>query len=294
MRKIGVVIPTYNRKDCLRCLLDQLRGQVSDQFDMFTVVVVDGSTDGTLEMLETEFPSIHIVLGNGNWWWTRSVNEGCRLAVKKNADAVLLLNDDIELEGNYLQNLVKAAEEEPEAVIGSLNLTREKERRIFFSGAGRLRWWDGKLQKYHPFLAPCPETLSGLHHSIVLPGRGLLIPAVVFKTIDYFNEKALPHYKADYEFVLRANKHHLQTLISWDSVIYVQVQSTGAGATFTRQGFFTFFRSIFKKHSRTSLFRNFLYYKTFYPLWALPLFPFTAFIIMVRQFWLFIKDRKYK
>ena len=269
-----------------------LKKQEVGGIDPAIIVVVDGSGDGTREAIRCHYPEVTLIEGDGNWWWTRSVNEGCKMAVKNHADAVLLLNDDIEFHRGYLQNLLNAAEKEPAAIIGSLNLTGETKRRIYFSGAKKLRWWDGKLQKYHPFLAPHREMLSGLHHSIVLPGRGLLIPTTAFDAIGYFNEKALPQYKADYEFVLRANKHRLPTLISWDSVIYVQVQSTGAGATFTKQGFFTFFCSLFKKHSRTNLFRNFLYYKTVYPAWALPLFPFTALMVTARQFMQFLKDKK--
>jgi GT2 family glycosyltransferase len=292
MFKLSIVIPTYHRKESIIHVLELLEKQVLDGIEATIIVVVDGSGDGTREAIRRHYPGVTIIDGDGNWWWTRSVNEGCKLAMKNHAAAVLLLNDDIEFGRDYLQNLLTAAAKEPAAVIGSLNLTWEKENRIFFSGAKRLRWWDGKLQKYHPFLAPCRETLSGMQQSIVLPGRGLFIPAAAFDAIGYFNERALPQYKADYEFVLRAHKHHLPTLISWDSVIYVQMQRTGAGATFSKQGFFTFFRSLFQEHSRTNLIRNFFYYKAFYPVWALPLFPFTALMIAARQFFLFFKTKK--
>lgn len=49
--KLSVIIPTYNRKDSLRCTLDGLSRQ-EYPFDDFEVLVVsDGSTDGTGEML---------------------------------------------------------------------------------------------------------------------------------------------------------------------------------------------------------------------------------------------------
>ncbi|UCH97478.1 MAG: glycosyltransferase family 2 protein [Candidatus Aminicenantes bacterium] len=293
MFKLTVVIPTYNRKESILHVLELLKTQEIKDIDLSIIVVVDGSTDGTREAIKSHFPEVTIIEGDGNWWWTRSVNEGCKRAVKNGADAVLLLNDDTRFDHNYLETLVKSAKTQPRAIIGSLNLTEEKEKRIYFSGAVKFQWWWGKLQGYHPFLSPYHHKLTGLHKSIVLPGRGVLIPAEVFQAIGYFDERALPQYKADYEFTLRANRRHIQTLISWDAVIFVNVKATGKGSTFIRQGFCTFLTSLFKKNSRTNLYRNFLYYKHFYPAWARPLFPLTALMVLIRQLVLFIKGRKY-
>jgi GT2 family glycosyltransferase len=247
MLKLSIVIPTYNRKGAISHVLELLEKQVVEGIDLSIIVVVDGSTDGTQSTVRSDFPGVTMIEGDGNWWWTRSVNEGCKQAVKNRADAVLLLNDDVQLDNNYLETLLKSVEKEPNAIIGSLNITKEKGERIFFSGAVKFQWWKGKLQPYHPFLAPYPKKLSGLHQSVVLAGRGILIPTDVFKKIGYFDEKALPQYKADYEFVLRANKNNIKTLISWDAVIFVDVKTTGKGAAFTRQSFLTFFPLFLKK-----------------------------------------------
>ena len=72
--KIAAIIPTFNRKDYLKVLLSQLQNQNKERFTLEIIVVVDGSTDGTLEMLENEFPEVHIVKGTGDWWYTKSMN----------------------------------------------------------------------------------------------------------------------------------------------------------------------------------------------------------------------------
>jgi GT2 family glycosyltransferase len=293
MKKLTAVIPTFNRKDCLVRLLETLKKQEIKGMELSIIVVVDGSTDGTQETVRSRFPGVIIIEGDGHWWWTRSVNEGCKQAVKNGADAVMLLNDDIRLEPRYLRNLLTAAQQEPGAVIGSLNVTAEKEKRIFFSGAPRYQWYKGKLQRYHPFLSPYDGSLSGLQPSVVLPGRGLWIPVEVIEKIGFFDEKSLPQYKADYDFVMRANKHGIKTFISWDTIVYVQTAATGKGATFTRQSFFSFLTSLFKKNTRTNLSQNFLYYIRYYPIGILPIFPLTVFMIIARQLFSFLRDRKY-
>jgi len=293
MFKIATIIPTFNRKNSLLHLLDIIFTQKANDIELSIIVVADGSTDGTQEAVRLNFPGVSIIEGNGNWWWTKSINKGCNLAIKNKIDAVLLLNDDIELHTDFFSHLYKAHLSNPLAVIGSLNLTRETPSRVFFSGASKLRWWDGKLIRYHSFLSPYEPVFSGLHPSIVLPGRGLFIPVDVFTKIGFFDEKNLPQYKADYDFVFRANEKEIPCLISWDTIIYNDVSSTGKGATFTHGNFFKFLKSLFEKHSRTNLRTNFIYYKRHYPFSALLLFPFTAIIISLRQVVSFFKDRKY-
>jgi len=299
MKRWGVVIPTRNREDSLRKVLTLLNRQSHEGVDLSIIVVVDGSTDGTSEMLRKEFPSAAVIEGDGNWWWSRSVNEGCKRALDKGteADAVLLLNDDVEFPDDYIRHLMDANKKEPGAVIGSLNLTHETGAgaltRIFFSGVKRFRWWLGKIERAHGFLTPYERAMPGLYPSVVLPGRGSLVPSRVFKAIGFFDERKLPQYKADYDFFLRVNKHRIPVYICGDSIIYVKVESTGGGAPFVKQRFLTFFSSLFKTNTRTNLAQNLIFYARHYPRWALPLLPLTGFMVLTRQIVRFFTEKKY-
>jgi len=292
MFKLTAIIPTYNRKDSLARILELLKKQIPPKIQLSIIVVVDGSTDGTREFVQSNHPDVNIIEGDSTWWWTKSVNEGCKAALDNNADAVLLLNDDIQPAEDYLSQLFDAYEREPGAVIGSLNVT-QNESRIFFSGAKSIHWWSGRVNRYHKFLSPMQQPLSGLHKSVILPGRGLLIPVDAFQKIGFFDEKNLPQYKADYDFVLRAHENKIKTLICWDAVIYAQPAVTGKGATFTKQSLTGFVSSFFKKNTRTNIFHNFYYYFRHYPKWGLPLFPISMLMVTIRQLFLFSKDEKY-
>jgi GT2 family glycosyltransferase len=248
----------------------QLQNQVLNNIDMSIIVVVDGSTDGTLEMLEADFPGVDIVKGNGHWWWTKSINEGCKSALKNGADAVLLMNDDTEIHEEFVASLAKKAEEQPGAVIGSLNLTKEKPHRMYFSGVKKIIWWKAKSVRYHSAFAYYDETLTGLQKSVILMGRGLFIPVSVFDRTGFFDEKALPQYKADVDFVLTAHENNIKTFISWDSIVYSHMGLTGKGATFTHQGFGAFLASFFGKNTYNNLLHSFRYYKKHCPFYLLP------------------------
>ncbi|HSH67481.1 MAG TPA: glycosyltransferase family 2 protein, partial [Bacteroidia bacterium] len=96
MQKLGVIIPTFNRQSYLQVLLKQLLSQDKNTtFQIIPIVIVDGSNDGTYEMLDTYFPQVDVIKGTGKWWWTKSVNEGIKYAFSQHqAEYILLLNDD--------------------------------------------------------------------------------------------------------------------------------------------------------------------------------------------------------
>ena len=104
---IYIVVPVFNRAKITLQFLELLSKQ---QFREFKAVVVDdGSSDDTSEMIRNQYPDAKIVAGDGNWWWTKSVNEGIRYALN-NTDCthVLLMNDDTFFEDDYLMKLWQA------------------------------------------------------------------------------------------------------------------------------------------------------------------------------------------
>jgi GT2 family glycosyltransferase len=249
IKRISVVIPTYNRKNYLSRLLAQLKKQVLSNVEMSIIAVVDGSTDGTLEMLESEFPEVSVVHGNGHWWWTKSINEGCKFALKKESHALLLMNDHAEIHEKYMETLLNGAEQQPGAIIGSLNISRTIPHKIYFSGVKHIIWWKAKSVRHHNIFSPHENHLTGLHPSILLMGRGMLIPAPVFKKIGFFDEKSFPQYQADLDFVLTAHENNIKTFISWDSIVYSHLELTGKGVTYKKQSFFAFLKSFFQENS---------------------------------------------
>ncbi len=92
---LSVVIATWNRRECLRGCLEALLGQTDRRFEV--IVGIDGSTDGTVEML-AEFVSVAgFPLRWGDtgerrrYGLAKARNLGLRLAA---GDAVALLDDD--------------------------------------------------------------------------------------------------------------------------------------------------------------------------------------------------------
>jgi GT2 family glycosyltransferase len=80
----------------------------------FRVIVVDNaSADGSLEKLKKEFPALAFIQNKENLGFSRGCNAGIRQAQTENADYVLLLNNDMEVEPDFLAPAIRMAEQDP-------------------------------------------------------------------------------------------------------------------------------------------------------------------------------------
>ncbi|MCX5914111.1 MAG: glycosyltransferase family 2 protein [Deltaproteobacteria bacterium] len=107
----SVIIVNWNGKDYPKDCLESLRFQA---FSAFEVVLVDnGSTDGSVEWIQENFPGWVRVLRNArNEGFSGGNNRGIRAALGK---YIVLLNNDAQADSLCLEELVKVAEENPRA-----------------------------------------------------------------------------------------------------------------------------------------------------------------------------------
>jgi GT2 family glycosyltransferase len=216
-----VVIPVFNRKQYTRDCLLSLRNQIFTAFR--TVVVDDGSTDGTAEMLAKEFPEVTRLEGDGNLFWTAATNLGIRHALEQGADYVMTLNNDTIVTPEFLEQMMKWSEQKPEALLGALALDSETGKPIF--GGSIINW---KTDMATVLLRVLPdEAQVGLHRVSHFPGRGLLISRKVFEKIGLFDEKNFPHYYADYDFTHRATRKGFEVYCNYDAKLFTYPEASG-------------------------------------------------------------------
>lgn len=233
---INIVIPVHNRKLLTRqCLLDVSK-QTYRQFR--TIVVDDGSTDGTEEMIRAEFPDVVVMKGDGNLWWTEATNWGVRYAqehpmrsdqVADEEDFVLTLNDDTEVEPDYLQTLLDAYQQHKPCLIGSPSVDSDDPNKLEFAGTrSELYFASGRnlAADYHYDYSELQRRAQYVE-SDSLPGRGTLIPIAVFDKIGLYDSKRFMHYMSDIEFSVRAKKAGYRLVVNTKSVVYEYTKATG-------------------------------------------------------------------
>lgn len=101
MTRISVVIPNWNGLETVpKCLC-----HLEARRDNTEIIIVDnGSTDGSVEFIMENYPECTLIEFETNRGFAEACNEGVRRAKH---DLILLLNNDVFVEKNFLQPLVE-------------------------------------------------------------------------------------------------------------------------------------------------------------------------------------------
>lgn len=213
--KVFVILPVYNRLDftkkCLRGVKNQNYANVE------TIVIDDGSTDGSFEYIRRFHPQTHIIQGDGNLWWSKATYLGIEFALAGATpkDYILLLNNDCFIKSNFISQIVKTAKKHPRSIVGSFCITTSKPVKVVEAGV-RIDWPTGIVYSIAEAISSDPAYYVGMDiidQVDALPGKGTLIPVSVFKEVGSINYKEFPHYIADYEFFNRAKRAGYNLLV---------------------------------------------------------------------------------
>lgn len=109
MRCASVIIPNWNGQELLGPCLQSLYRQEFDDFQ--TILVDNGSTDGSVGFVRENFPQVTIISFPENRGFSAAVNAGIRASEGR---YVGLLNNDTEVDSLWLRELVAALDANPQ------------------------------------------------------------------------------------------------------------------------------------------------------------------------------------
>lgn len=248
------MIPTYNRSILLNRLITSIDNQELPHYVSLSILVVnDGSTDDTLTSLISRYPGVSMINGNGNWWWTKCINEGMRFAFDKDTDFVLWMNDDNELPNDYISKLISAYRSIPgHSILGSASISIETPRRVDSSGYAKHNKFLNKLYPHWPIGSEINADFKGVHPTCSLSGRGTLVPLSVFKQLGELDERLI-QYGSDDDYVMRALKMNIPAFISFDAMVLNHTKLTSKERDIKSQSIRTYMNSFLNPHSANSL-----------------------------------------
>ncbi|OGP55714.1 MAG: hypothetical protein A2Y65_03110 [Deltaproteobacteria bacterium RBG_13_52_11] len=126
MKKVSVVIPTYNGKDLLEEHLPFLRAALEAYPGDSEIIIVDnGSNDESLLFLSRNYPEARIIKNKVNEGFGPAINRGVKEA---KYDIVLLLNNDIRVERGFIDPLVRHFEDPSVFAVVSKSLVKLADR----------------------------------------------------------------------------------------------------------------------------------------------------------------------
>jgi GT2 family glycosyltransferase len=142
---VSAIVVTYNGMQWVDRCLGSLR---TSMLPVRTIVVDNGSTDGTPAHIEQHFPEVELIRTERNLGFGQANNVGMRIALDRGDDHVFLLNQDAWVQPGTIGRLVEMAAP-PFGVLSPMHL----------NGAGNALDWEFSL-----YLTParCPGLLSEL------------------------------------------------------------------------------------------------------------------------------------
>lgn len=222
-KRVALVIPIHNGLPyTLACLKSiEVSAVTPDQ----VIIVDDGSADGSAETIIEQFPFVTLLRGDGNLWWSASMNRGVNAALAAGADYILSLNNDCVVQPQSLEALVTCAEECGLALVCSKIRYWPDEGRILSAGGELNWWWRG------PQLRASGEQDYGQWDVRAdvdwVPGMGVLIPRQCFELVGPYDSKRFPHYRADMDFSLRAKRAGFRLVYEPRSLVWNDKSQTG-------------------------------------------------------------------
>jgi len=235
---IYIVTPVFNRKDFTQNYLRALGKQTEKNFK--TIIIDDGSTDGTPEMVTQEFPEVILLKEKGDLWWAEATNIGVRYALEHDATHIITLNDDTIPETDFMEKMIYWSQRVPEALLGAAQVDHDTNKIVY---GGEQRSWATGKSTYLLHTLPKSEH-AGIHEVSQFPGRGLMVPKKVFEQIGLYDSKNFPQTIADLDFTHRAVNNGFKIYCNFDAKIRMFPEETAMHGIRTNKSLKNYFRHL--------------------------------------------------
>lgn len=217
MPKIYILLPVHNRKEITRGLINCLTVQTFADYHL--VLIDDGSSDGTADMVKALVDSskLTVISGNGDWWWAGSLQKSLdwlNCNPSSDDDMILIINDDVEIPAYFLE-------------IGCRTLTKMNKTLL------QATIYDHRTKQIIDtgviFNAKALTFENAQQNQAVncLTTNGLFLYRKDLKDLGGFYPNILPHYLSDYEFTIRAAQKGFTLKVSSELKLYWNRETTG-------------------------------------------------------------------
>lgn len=211
MKDVSVCILTLDAREKVLACLDSLFENTHVDFDV--VVVDNNSSDGTVEAIRAQFPTVDVIANSENVGFSRAVNQGLKT---REARYYVLLNPDSLVENNALGRLVEFMDANPQAGLCSPRVLNRDGTLQYQCRRGEARPWE--VFSYFSGLArifPRNPRFTGyllthldndqVNEVKAISGSCMLIRRQVIEQIGYLDERYFA-YQEDADFCFAARK----------------------------------------------------------------------------------------
>lgn len=220
-KRVSILIPTYNASFLLKQYLPSVIKAIKFRGNIDEIIIIDdGSTDTTKKDIKNKFPKIKYIRFKENKGFIKAINYGVR---KSKYKIVISLNNDVEVDYNFINPLIKHFEDKDVFAVSSKILLPDEEMAneavtsvFFYRGEFLLRW--PGLRKKNKFNNSC-EILYGC-------GAATAYHKKKFLELKGFDNLFYPYYAEDLDISYRAWQRGWKVIYEPESIVYHKRSST--------------------------------------------------------------------
>ena len=177
----SVVVVNFNGRDDLAACLKSVRDQAfAGRVEL--IVVDNGSTDGSRELLAEEFADVVLIANDSNVGFSPAVNQGAAVAT---GDYLALLNNDAVAHPSWLAEAVTFLEGHPRAACAASKILRDDRRTIDYAG-GELSFYGHGFAKDNKALDPGGEQAP--RQTLFASGGAMVVRRDVYEALGGFDD----------------------------------------------------------------------------------------------------------
>ena len=234
-QQLAIVLVNWNSFELTKDTLESLAQTTFTNYDC--IVVDNGSVDGSGDLIEKTFPQAIVLKSATNRGFTGGNNIGMEYALEQGYQYIMLLNNDVAVEPNFIEPLIERLEKE--ASIGAVQPL------IYFHHDRNLIWNAGST--YNTLLGICatpnynqkdPQHLCRNQEKKIdwITGCAFMIRSSVLKEVGTLKEGYFIYYE-DVDLSFRIKKAGYKLSYVPSSVIYHIAGMSHKSKTKGKEGF---------------------------------------------------------
>lgn len=220
--KVSIIIPNFNGAKYIETCFKSLHNQ---EYNDYEIIFVDnGSEDDSCSIALDNYSQIKLIALDANYGFSKAVNEGIKAS---SSDFVVLLNNDTELEKEWLNNLIKCIESYDNIFSCSSKMIRYYEREKTDDAGDGYNIFGWSYKKGDGL----PNLKYNRDGQVFASCAGAAIyRRKIFDEIGYFDENFFA-YLEDMDISYRARIHGYKNVYCSDAVVY-HIASATSGSRY--------------------------------------------------------------
>lgn len=225
--RVALITVTYNSAPVLGDFLASLDAQTSAEWDL--IAIDNASTDASVAMLERWIGPLQAFIRNeDNIGFGAATNQGIKIALSAGYDAVVIINNDVTFDADFIRQLATSPARDGQTVIAPAVRYHEQPDRFWYAG-GDFTWARGAFQA-RMYEAP-PKDAQASWSVDFAPGCCLLIERLALERVGLFDESFFVYWE-DVDWAYRCRLLGQSIMVVREPTVYHKVSAlTGGGSS---------------------------------------------------------------